>query len=166
MRKLLIILFVLVSSAAFCQDSNHNSKWSNILYNHTSGPVSPEYQYSYSISVNFDASATLTYSKSGVTNNYEFTPGKKAMKKLNKALKKSNVFSIPADRMKSDKTSIGGQIQNATITMWQPSDVDRRPESIVIPDQVNDTYKPGIENLYKQIENLVPASIWEKAKSK
>jgi hypothetical protein len=41
--------------------------------------------------------------------------------------------------------------------------LDSRPEVIIVPSQVNDTYSGGVNDLYETIEKLVPNSIWNKA---
>ncbi len=52
---LLTVLLLLAGSA-----QSQTQKWSSLEYNHSSGPVSPEYQYSYRIIISYDGSANVT----------------------------------------------------------------------------------------------------------
>ncbi|MBL8006015.1 MAG: hypothetical protein JNJ56_00665 [Ignavibacteria bacterium] len=161
MLKYYFLLFVLLISGISFSQSN---RWSSISYSYSKGPVSPEYQYNFVININENRTGKLIYTKNNKTSEYDFTFGKKRMKKLKKSLKKSKVFSVSPDQMKSENNLMGGPEKNLLITKWQSPDLDARPETISIPSQVNEIYSAGIDNLYKEIENLVPPDIWAKAK--
>lgn len=161
MLKYYFLLFVLLISGISFSQSN---RWSSISYSYSKGPVSPEYQYNFVININENRTGKLIYTKNNKTSEYDFTFGKKRMKKLKKSLKKSKVFSVTPDQMKSENNLMGGPEKNLLITKWQSPDLDARPETISIPSQVNEIYSAGIDNLYKEIENLVPPDIWAKAK--
>jgi len=160
MKKLIFLAITLfIVSASFAQ----SNKWSSISYSYSKGPVSPEYQYSYTIDISADGSGKLLYTKASTTSEYDFKVGKKGRKILNNALSKSKVFSVSPDEMKSSQNLIGGQQRSLTITKWQAPNLDARPEVIMVPSQVNDTYSAGINDLYDTIENLVPYSVWGQA---
>ena len=161
MLKYYFLLFVLLISGISFSQSN---RWSSISYSYSKGPVSPEYQYNFVININENRTGKLIYTKNNKTSEYDFTFGKKRMKKLKKSLKKSKVFSVSPDQMKSENNLMGGPEKNLLITKWQSPDLDARPETISIPSQVNEIYSAGIDNLYKEIENIVPPDIWAKAK--
>ncbi len=160
MRKL-FLLFILftIPTAVFSQSSN----WTTLESKYSAGPVSPEFQYNYSIVIGKDGTGMLIYTKGGNSNEYSFTVGKKGRNKLNKALKKSRVFSVNTDDMKSGSNLIGGPQRSINITMWQAANLDAKPTVIVVPGSVNSEYESGISNLYDTIENLVPNSVWKKA---
>lgn len=156
--KTLFIIFLSVISFAniFAQNGN----WDNILYSYSSGPVSPEYQYNYKISVNISGWCKLTYTKNGISKDYDFFAGLREMKKLKSELRRSKVFRVSPDEMKSENILIGGHVRNAVITLYQIPTLDQKPETITIPNQVNEKYRKGIEELYDSIEDLVPQSVW------
>lgn len=161
MLKYYFLFFVLlISGISFSQ----SDRWSSISYSYSSGPVSPEYQYHYILNISENKTGKLIYTKKDKTNEYDFSFGKKSMKKLNKSLKKSKVFSVSPDQMKSENNLIGGPERSLLITKWQSPDLDARPETISVPSQVNELYSAGIDNLYREIENLVPSDIWKKAR--
>lgn len=161
MKKIILILILLcISYSSFAQ----NVRWSDVSFSFSKGPVSPEYQYSYNIIISEDGSAKLVYTKSNASDEYEFKVGKKGLKKLNKALKNSKIFTVNPDEMKSENNKIGGPERSITVTKWQSPELDAKPETITVPSNVNDTYAKCINSLYDTIEMLVPASIWNKAK--
>jgi len=160
MKKLIFLAITLFAvSASFAQ----SNKWSSISYTYSKGPVSPEYQYNYTIDINPDGEGKLIYTKSAKTSEFDFKVGKKGRKKLNSALNKSKVFTVSPEEMKSKDMMMGGPERSITITKWQSPMLDSRPEVIIVPSQVNDTYLMGVNNLYDTIENLVPNSVWDKA---
>lgn len=160
MKKLIFLAITLfIVSTSFAQ----NNKWETITYYYSKGPVSPEYQYNYTINISADGSGQLVFTKASQTNEYSFRVGKNGRKKLNNALNKSKVFTVSSDEMKSSQNMMGGQQRNLTITKWQAPNLDARPETIMVPEQVNETYSAAINNLYGVIEDLVPGSIWCKA---
>lgn len=160
MKKTILVFFaIIISNSLFAQ----NNKWENITYTYSKGPVSPEYQYSYIISINRDGTGKLTYTKAGVTNEYDFNVNKKARKNLNKVLNNSNVFIVNAEDMKPEQTLVGGPSKTMIITMWQSPNLDQKPTTIEIPSQVKTEYSEGIEDLYDEVENLVPDDIWKTA---
>lgn len=161
MLKYYFLLFVLLISGISFSQSN---RWSSISYSYSKGPVSPEYQYNFVININENRTGKLIYTKNNKTSEYDFTFGKKRMKKLKKSLKKSKVFSVSPDQMKSENNLIGGPERSLLITKWQSPDLDARPETISVPSQVKEIYSAGLDKLYKEIENLVPPDIWVKAK--
>lgn len=160
MKKTILLFIVFFFSNSLIAQNN---KWESISYTFSKGPVSPEYQYSYVISINNDGSGKLNYTKAAVTNEYDFIVNKKGRKSLNKVLKNSNVFTVSADDMKSDQTLMGGPSKTMIITMWQAPNLDQKPTTIEIPSQVKPEYSEGIENLYDEVENLVPDDIWKRA---
>ncbi len=82
---------------------------------------------------------------------------------MNSALNKSKVFTVSSEEMKPKELTVGGPQRSITITKWQSPMLDSRPEVIIVPSQVNDTYSGGVNDLYETIEKLVPNSIWNKA---
>ena len=159
-KKLLSLAVLLFfCSSAFSQ----SDKWASISYTYSKGPVSPEYQFNFTITIDNAGVGILSYSKSSITNNYDFSLGKKGMKKLNSALSKSKVFSVNADSMKADNSIIGGPTKNLSVTMWQEPNLDQRPTVIQIPDHVKEKYSANLNDLYNVIENLVPNKVWNKA---
>ncbi len=161
MKTLTVFIFSLIFLSSGYGQSN---KWSTILYSYSKGPVSPEFQYSYTILIYPDRSGTLTYTKSSGTRIIMFGFGYSGLSKLNSALKKSKVFTLSPEQMKSDNNLLGGPSGSAKITMWQSPNVDAMPTIIEIPANVNPEYSEGIENLYRTIEGLVPDSVWNEVK--
>jgi hypothetical protein len=160
MKKFILFFFaIILTNSLFAQ----NNKWSAISYTYSKGPVSPDYQYSYIILINRDGSGKLTYTKANATNDYDFTITKHECKDLNKVLSAANVFTVSPDDMKSDETLVGGPTKTLLITMWQSPDLDQKPATIEIPSMVRPEYAEGIQDLYDDIENLVPDDIWKKA---
>jgi len=94
----------MICSTAFAQ----SNKWSSLSYSFSKGPVSPEYQYNYTININDNGTGTLIYTKLSASDEYDFKVGKKGMKRLNNALKKSGIFTVSPEEMKSDQNLIGG----------------------------------------------------------
>lgn len=141
-----------------------NTHWSTLEYSYSKGPVSPEYQYNYKIIINENGEGTLIYTNSSSTKDYAFTAGKKALKKINKDLKKCKVFSVNIEEMKSDKHLIGGSNRELRITMWQAPNIDAKPQVIIVPSQLNENYSVCMNRLYDRIENVVPQELWEKAR--
>lgn len=163
MKKLFVLLFVF----ALCSFvSAQSDNWETINYTYSKGPVSPEYQLNYSIFIDKSGNGKLTYTRAAVTNEYDFKTGKKRISKLNKCLNKSEVFSVPVDAMKTSDNIIGGPTRNMQITMWQSPDLDQRPTVIDVPANLNEAYSDSMFNVYEQIENLVPESVWNKATEK
>jgi len=151
MKKLIFLfLSILLFSTSYAQ----SNKWSTVSYSYSKGPVSPEYQLNYTININNDGTGLLTYTKPNSSDEYEFKVGKKGMKKLN----------VNPDEMKSDQNLIGGPSRGVSVTMWQEPNLDQKPNVIQTPSGINDTYKEGIYSLFDTIENLVPSSVWKKAK--
>jgi len=165
MKKLLFLIIVIFTSySGFAQTKNDN--WAILDYTYSKGPVSPEYQLSYKIILNKDGSGKLVYTKAATTSEYEFKANKKSMKKLNKKLKSSEVFSVPSDEMKTSDNMIGGPTRSMQITMWQSPDLDQRPAIIDVASHLNETYADKIFSVYEQLENMVPKSIWDKAEGR
>lgn len=163
-KTILVIVFLTAFMTLTGSLIAQNTHWSTLDYSYSKGPVSPEYQYNYRIIINEDRSGILVYTNSSSTKDYNFTVGKKTLKKIKKQLKNCGVFSVNPDDMKSDKNLIGGSNRNLTITMWQPPNVDAKPTTIIIPAQLNDNYSECMNKLYDMVENSVPNSIWEKAR--
>lgn len=160
MKKLIFFAIALfIVSTSFAQ----SNKWSSISYSYSKGPVSPEYQYNYTIDINPDGEGKLVYTKSSKTSEYDFKVGKKGRKKLNSALNNSKVFTVSSEEMKPKELTVGGPQRSITITKWQSPMLDSRPEVIIVPSQVNDTYSGGVNDLYETIEKLVPNRVWNKA---
>lgn len=160
MKTILFIFLALIfTSAAYSQ----SGKWSTVTYNYSNGPVSPEYQYKFTININETGDSKLIYTNNSGTKEYDFRTGEKGMKHLDKALKRSKVFTIRADKMKSDRTLIGGQSRTLDITLWQSPDLDSKPEVIQVPSQVKEEYLCNLNKVYDTIESLVPSSVWSKA---
>ncbi|MCY7362667.1 MAG: hypothetical protein LH629_11480 [Ignavibacteria bacterium] len=157
---ILIIFFIAISGISYSQNVN----WSTIEYHYSKGPVSPEYQYSYDIIITKECAGNLIYSKGGNREEYPFSISKKGMKKLKKSLKNSQVFIVDQNSMNSDNNKIGGPEKNIVITMWQSPDLDQKPTTKSISNNVKEEYINGIDNLYLTIENLVPKSIRDKIK--
>ncbi|MEZ4689185.1 MAG: hypothetical protein R3A12_02990 [Ignavibacteria bacterium] len=84
------------------------------------------------------------------------------MKKLNKKLKSSEVFSVPSDEMKANDAMIGGPTRSMQIIMWQ-SLTDQKPVTIDVASHLNEAYADNMFSVYEQLENMVPKSIWDKA---
>lgn len=161
MKKL---IFLFLSALLFSTSFAQSNKWSSVSYSYSKGPVSPEYQLNYTININNDGTGLLTYTKPNSSDEYEFTVGKKGMKKLNSSLKNSQLFNVNPDEMKSDQNLIGGPSRGVSVTLWQDPNLDQKPTVIQTPSGINDTYKEGIYSLFDTIENLVPSSVWKKAK--
>lgn len=163
MKKIIFLIFALfLFNSVFAQ----TNKWSSISYSYSKGPVSPEYQFNYVILINETGAGKLSYTKSSITNDYDFAVGKSGLKKLNKALKNSKVFVVSAEDMKADQNMIGGPANDLQITMWQAPNLDAKPTVIEVPTQVKPAYADKVNKLYDTINGLVPADIWDKVKSK
>lgn len=161
MKKILFLfLSLMICSTAIAQ----SNKWSSLSYSYSKGPVSPEYQYNYTININDNGTGTLIYTKLSASDEYEFKVGKKGMKRLNNALKKSSIFTVSPEEMKSDQNLIGGPSKGLSVTMWQEPNLDQRPTVIEAPSNINETYLENMNSLYDTIEKLVPSSVWTKAK--
>lgn len=143
--------------------SAQNYKWMSLVYTYSKGPVSPPYQYSYSIAVDKLGKGNLTYTKSGVTKEFPFIVSKKNLKKLNKAVNKSGVLTVNVDDMKAENPMIGGSTRTLAITKNQSPILDVMPETINVPAQLNEKFSEKVNNLYDEIENLVPSDAWEQA---
>jgi hypothetical protein len=161
MKKL---IFLFLSALLFSTSFAQSNKWSSVSYSYSKGPVSPEYQLNYTININNDGTGLLTYTKPTSSDEYEFKVGKKGLKKLNYSLKNSKIFVVDPDEMKSDQNLIGGSSRGVSVTMWQEPNLDQKPTVIQTPSGINDTYREEMFSLYDTIENLVPSSVWKKAK--
>lgn len=188
------IYFTLVIVFLFSLSAGAQIKWEQISYYHTSGPVSPEYQFNYNIKINSDGTGVLEYTFKGFTTNYDFTVSQNGLNSLNNTLIKSQVLNVSRADLASDKNLIGGSVYNATITMpysepteeyierkelkeklgkEEDEEVDEngvktkgKKPIIVIPNHVNEKYAAGVNNLYLAIEKLVPNSVWAQATDK
>lgn len=163
MKKLLFLVFTFL---LFSNGYSQSGEWASILYSYSKGPVSPEYQYNFNILLNETGAGKLTYTKSSVTKEYDFAVGKKGLSKLNKALKKSQVFILSEENLNSEKNIVGGPENSLLITVLQSANQDSKPPTITIPSQVNEKYSANINKLYETIESLVPSDIWDQAKAK
>lgn len=162
--KKITLTFILFLAVAFTGSLNAQSnKWASVAYAYSKGPVSPEFQYKYTISISSNGSGILTYTKGSATINYDFKVGKNGRKKLNTALRNSQVLTVSPDEMKSDENLFGGATQTMVITMLQASNVDQKPTTIEVPARVKSEYLEGVSNVYNLMENLVPQSVWDKA---
>lgn len=161
MRIIFIFAIMLLASAIGAQ-SDH---WTTLDYKYSKGAVSPEYQLNYSIIIQESRDAKLIFTKGTSTSEHDFKISKKQLKKLNKALRKSKVFSISPDEMKSSEQIIGGPSRQLVITMWQSPDLDAKPPVIEVPAQVNEKCFNDVFSLYEVIEDLVPEKVWNKANS-
>lgn len=151
MKKIFILIFTFaLSLPAFSQFG-----WNNISLQHSSGPVSPEYQYNYTITIDASGAGKLSYTSDGVTNDYNFHISKNSLGSLNKAIVNSKILSMNVDSLSSGKTLIGGQVYKAVITPSSGSE-------FTIPNSISDKYKASIYNLYEVIEDAVPNSTWNK----
>jgi len=187
MKNLLVILILFISIV----NAGAQIRWEQISYFHSSGPVSPEYQYNYNIKINSDGTGVLEYTFKGFTTNYDFNVSRSGLNNLNNALTKSQVLDVSMADLKSDKNLIGGSVYNATITMpySEPTEeyIERQETKkklgkkeeeeldengvktkgkkpiVLIPNNVNEKYSEGIHNFYLAIEKLVPNSAWSKA---
>lgn len=157
LKYIFLTVFLLVPVLSFAQ----MPRWSMLEYKHSSGPVSPEYQYNYTVVISEDGSSKLSYTNSDGTKewDYKISSNKKGMKKLKKALNRSKVFEVSSDEMKSTEQMIGGKNSELTITLWQDPTLDSMPEMINVPSQVKSEYKEGIDNLYSTIVALIPQNI-------
>lgn len=162
MLKKLLLIFIILSASGI--SFSQSSRWSSISSSYSKGPVSPEYQYNYTIDIGESGSGKLYYTKSSVISEFDFNVSKKCLKKINKALTKSKVFILRPDEIASENATVGGPERSITITKWQSPDLDARPEVIIVPSQVKELYSSSINNLFKTIENSVPADVWKKAK--
>lgn len=190
MKNLLVIITLFISIV----NAGAQIRWEQISYFHTSGPVSPEYQYNYNIKINSDGTGVLEYTFKGFTTNYDFNVSSNGLNNLNNTLIKSQVLDVSIADLKSDKNLIGGSVYNATITMpySEPTeeylerqetkkklgrDEDEEKDEngvktkgkhpiIVIPNNVNEKYALGVHDLYLAIEKLVPNSVWAQATDK
>lgn len=153
MKKIFLLILILFCSASlFAQ----NNTWNSVAYTYSKGPVSPEYQYSYTITIYNDGNGSMVYRKGQDSSSNDFRISKKQKKSLNKALNSSNVFAVTPEQMKSETTTVGGPSKSIIITT---TDIDNA--QITVPSQVKPEYAEGIDELYNEIENLVPASIWQ-----
>jgi hypothetical protein len=140
-------------------------RWSTVEYYHSSGPVSPEYQYHYTILIEENGNSKLSYTNAKGTDEWSFQVpcNKTGIKKLNKALKKSKIFDVGMDDMKNENTLIGGKEDRLTVILWQDPSLDQPPTRIEVPANVKDQYAERIQKLYTTIISLVPASVKEQA---
>lgn len=155
---LILLLFVLTGTV-----SAQNYKWMSMVYTYSKGPVSPPYQYSYSITIDKSGQGNLSYTKSGVTKEFPFTVSKKNLKALNKAVNKSQVLTVNVDEMKAENPLIGGSSRTLAITKNQSPILDVMPETVNVPAQLNEKYAENVNDLYDEIENLVPTDAWTQA---
>ncbi|MBS1517039.1 MAG: hypothetical protein JSS91_03040 [Bacteroidetes bacterium] len=161
MKKIFIVICFLISAGySFSQDTH----WSSFSYYYSNGPVSPEYQYNYRIIMNEFGEGVYVYTNSKGTKQYDFSISGKKLKKFNRTFKKSFIFSAGAEEMKSEKNLMGGPEKELEVTMWQSPDLDAKPRTINIPSHLNEKYSEEMDCIIKQIENLVPKSIKDKAK--
>lgn len=151
----LLLLFVAAGSAY-----SQSDKWSSISYSYSKGPVSPEYQYNFKINLDNNGNGKLIYTKAGNTKEYDFMAGKKGMRKLNKALKKSKIFSVDSGDMSASSNRVGGPQESMSVTMWQSPLLDAPPRVIQVPEQLNERYSANVKKVYEIIEDLVPQDIW------
>lgn len=154
------LFFFFISNLSYSQDTD----WATLDYHYSSGPVSPEYQYRFNVIIKKDGAGTVFSEKSGKMEEYTFSVGKKSMKKLNKFLKKSKVFTVNPDSLKSETNRIGGSEKYIVVTMRQSPYLDQIPKIITVPNQIKSDYEKGFGNLYSYIENLVPDSLYQKIK--
>jgi len=160
--KFYFLLAALILGQHIHAQSDH---WATIDYKYSKGPVSPEYQLNYTITIQESRDGKLIFTKGANTSEHDFKISKKQLKKLNKALTKSKIFSVSPDEMKSSDNAIGGPSRDLSVTMWQSPDLDAKPQIIQVPPSVNEKYFNDVFILYEVIENLVPDYVWEKANS-
>lgn len=160
---LLLIMFFIAPAV------NARYKWEKISYYHSTGPVSPEYQYNYIITIDEEGKGKLEYTKSGKTNVYDFNVSKKNINALNKSILKTKVLNATAEDLKPGGNLIGGPVYNATITLTFPDEEEynekekEKPPVVIIPNQINEKYSSNVFALYTLIESLVPSSVWSQA---
>jgi len=162
-RKILFVVLVFVPLFA-----NAKYKWERISYYHSTGPVSPEYQYNYTITIDDDGAGRLEFTKAGKTTTYNFRVGDKGIHSLNNALVKSKVLNASPENLKPENELIGGSVYNATVTLHFPDEEEgesekEKPPIIIIPNNVNKKYSDGVFALYLTMEKLVPLSTWQQA---
>lgn len=159
MKKILFLLITFTFSTVSAQYD-----WQSIYYYHSSGPVSPEYQYNYHINISADGTGKLEFTKGGKSNTYDFNVSKKSLSQLNSAIVSANVLNSGKDSIGSPNSLIGGPVNSATITLPKPQGWTKEKNPIVvIPGNIKEEYSAGVMNVYYTMEMIVPASIWQQA---
>ncbi|HMS33828.1 MAG TPA: hypothetical protein PKC91_07060 [Ignavibacteria bacterium] len=154
------------------------SDWSRIVYYNSSGENSAETKNYYIITIRSNGSGKLEYYRSGKVNEYEFQSGKKSMESFNSLLKKSGIFKVNPDDLKSDarppnsvlnmtlyfeKTKENYLHYNGKEFTEEEIEEKRKEPFLSVPAEYNLNYAEMINGIYTGLEFLVPDKIWEKA---
>lgn len=157
MKKLLITIFVLFSSANLFSQDTH---WSTISMLYSNGPVSPENQYHYQIFLDEFGEGVLNYKDANGKKEKNFTVSRENLEEFNEFFKASEVFTISPSEMKSETNTVGGPVRSLEVLMWQAPNLDAMPTTIIIPEHINKKYSEKMKTVYEKIEALVPEEIF------
>jgi hypothetical protein len=146
------------------------SKWTKLEYYFNVGSLPPPYHYSYTITINSDGKGELVYiggyeSTDKNTNKYFFELGNKKIKKLNKAIKESNVLNLDIDTRPGEEIPDGGSSESLQIFGFNKGNDES--ESVLlksVPPYPELKYEALLDKLYSVIRKSVPEDIWNNVK--
>lgn len=178
-KFILIIFLTKLCIFTLAADSFSQSDWSRIVYNNSNGENSADAKKYYIITIRRNGSGKLEYFSSGKVNEYEFQSGKKSMESFNSLLKKSGIFKINPEDIKSDTPLRTGSVLNMTLYFektkenylhyngkeFSEEEIEekRKEPFLAVPADYNLKYAEMINGIYTGLEFLVPDNIWKKA---
>lgn len=148
------------------------SDWTKLNYHYNVGSLPPPYHYSYTITINGDGKGEMVYiggyeSTPKNTSVYPFELNSKKMKKLNKAVKESDVLNLDIKTRPGEEIPDGGHSDGLEI-YGVNKESDSKDTVLIksIPTYPELKYDGILNRLYKAIQNSVPDDIWKEIDSK
>lgn len=178
-----ILLFIITKLIIFSLPADILSQddWSRIVYYNSNGENSMNTKKYYIITVRKNGAGKLEYFSNSTVKEYEFQTGKKSMQTFNSLLKKSGIFKIDPQDIKSDSSLNKSSVLNMTIYFEKTEEnylhyngkevseeelAEKRKEPfLAVPSDYNLKYSEMINKIYTELEFLVPESIWKKAEN-
>lgn len=170
--KALIIIFLLSVLYFTPNILKAQSDWGKLVYYFNIGALPPPYHYSYTITINRDGKGEMVYiggyeSTEKNTFKYSFELYNKKLKKLKKAIKKSDVLNIDVKTRPNEEIPDGGHSDNLMIYgINKKSDTSESALIKSVPLYPELKYEKILDKLYKVIQNTVPEDIWNEVKNK
>ncbi|MBL8007908.1 MAG: hypothetical protein JNJ56_10275 [Ignavibacteria bacterium] len=171
MKKLFLLCVILFLSGTLKAQSD----WKSISYFKTNGLNELSEKKYCIVTVSRTGTGNVEIFDSSKAENYKFSMTVKEMKKFNKKIKKSGIYKINQDSLKSGLSgseNVKGPYSNMTITLEytkeQIEEMKRENEEkeknpvLLIPADYNRKYIYSVSRLFDAVENIVPDDIRNK----
>jgi len=148
---------------------SEQNDWTKIQYYFNVGSLPPPYHYNYTITINSDGAGELVYmmgytKTENNTLTYPFKLTDAELKKLNKAVKKSDILNLEIKERPGEEIPDGGHSESLQIFGLSSNTDTAVIKSI--PSYPEIKYDKILGKLYKTIQKCVPEEIWKDANDK